>query len=134
MVCEWGMSDKLGPIKYAEDEEAVFLGREMGHRQAHSDATAIAIDEEVRQIVDSCYKEAEEILQAKRNEIELIARALMEHEVINGEDLDTLIKTGKLEKKTPVKQIVHRPLPKSQPKSKPEIDTSLGGAPTPQPA
>ena len=134
MVCEWGMSDKLGPVKYAEDEEAVFLGREMGHRQAHSDATAIAIDEEVRQMVDQCYKEAEEILQARRNEIELIAKALMEHEVINGEDLDTLIKTGKLEKKTPVKQIVHRPLPKSQTKSKPEIDTSLGGAPTPQPA
>ena len=136
MVCEWGMSEKLGPIKYAEDEEAVFLGREMGSRQGHSDATAIAIDEEIRSIVDTCYKEADEILQSRRNDIELIAKALMEHEVINGEEIDTLLKTGKLEKKVPVKQIVHRPLPKAQVKTKqPEIDTSIGGtSPTPQPA
>jgi cell division protease FtsH len=136
MVCEWGMSAKLGPIKYAEDDDAVFLGREIAHRQSHSDATAIAIDEEVRSIVDQCYKEAEEILKARRNEIELIAKALMEYEVINGDEIDSLMKTGKMEKKAPPKQIVHRPLPKESSKpAKPEVDTSMGGAaPTPQPA
>jgi len=136
MVCEWGMSEKLGPIKYAEDDDAVFLGRDMTHRQSHSDATAIAIDEEVRRIVDQCYKDADALLQQHRNEIELLAKALMEHEVINGEDIDTLIKTGKLEKKVPVKQIVHRPLPKVQPKpSKPEMNGPIGGVtPSPQPA
>ena len=136
MICEWGMSEKLGPIKYSEQDEDVFLGREMGHRQAHSGSTAIAIDEEVRSIIDQCYRDAEELLQSRRNDIEIIARALMEHEVINGEELDTLLKTGKLEKKIPVKQIVHRPLPKVHAKPKqPELDSPLGGATaTPQPA
>ncbi len=135
MVCEWGMSEKLGPIKYAEDEDAVFLGREIGHRQPHSDATAIAIDDEVRSIVEKCYREAEQILQQHRDDIELTAKALMEHEVITGEDLDTLLKNRRLEKKIPAKQIVHRPLPKLQPKPKtePGID-NLNGAPAPQPA
>ena len=134
MVCEFGMSEKLGPIKYVEDEEAVFLGRDMGSRQSHSDATAIAIDEEVRGIVDFCYKEAERILTEHRDDIELIAKALMEHEVISGEDIDSLIKIRKIEKKTPVKQVVHRPLPKTQSKSPyPQIDISPGGG-TPQPA
>lgn len=136
MVCEWGMSEKVGPIKYSEDDDAVFLGREMTHRQSHSDATSIAIDEEIRSIVDFCYREAGEILDQHRNDIELIAKALMEHEVINGEELDALLKTGKIEKKVPVKQIVHRPLPKVQSAvTLPERDSSIGeSTPTPQPA
>jgi cell division protease FtsH len=135
MVCEFGMSEKLGPIKYVEDEEAVFLGRDMGSRQSHSDATAIAIDEEVRGIVDTCYKDAERILTEHRNEIELIAKALMEHEVISGDDIDSLIKTGKIEKKVPVKQVVHRPLPPKIPvkPSHPHIEIGPGGG-APQPA
>jgi len=133
MVCEWGMSDKVGPIKYSEDSDDVFLGREMGSRRAHSDATAIAIDDEVRSIIEECYKQAFEILQQRRNDIELLAKALMEFEVINGAEIDTLIKTGKLEKKVPTRQIVHRPLPKVQITKPKEID--MGGAsPTPQPA
>ncbi|HYG73765.1 MAG TPA: ATP-dependent zinc metalloprotease FtsH [Planctomycetota bacterium] len=135
MICEWGMSEVLGPIKYGEQEDDVFLGREIGHRQGHSDETAVKIDEEVRKIINQCYKDAEELLEHRRSEIEIIAKALMEHEVINGEELDTLLKTGKLEKKTPAKQVVHRPLPKAQTKSKqPEIDPTMGGSAAPQPA
>ncbi|MCY3022603.1 MAG: cell division protein FtsH, partial [Planctomycetota bacterium] len=135
MVCEWGMSERVGPIKYAEDDESVFLGRELGHRQVHSDATAIQIDEEVRRIVDQCYREAEEFLQQHRREIEIIAKALMEHEVINGEELDTLIKKGSLEKRTPAKRVVPRGLPTQVTPSQPEVGPSLGGSsPTPQPA
>ena len=134
MVCEFGMSEKLGPIKYVEDEEAVFLGRDMGNRQSHSGATAITIDEEVRSIVDFCYKEAERLLTEHRDDIELIAKALMEHEVISGDDIDSLIKIRKIEKKTPVKLVVHRPLPKAQSKSPyPTLDITGGGG-TPQPA
>ena len=134
MVCEWGMSEKLGPIKYVEDDEAVFLGRDMGNRQGHSDQTAIAIDEEVRGMVEFCYKEAERLLTEHRDAIELIAKALMEHEVISGDDIDSLIKIGKIEKKLPVKQVVHRPLPKIQSKSHyPQIDIGGNGG-TPAPA
>ena len=134
MVCEWGMSERLGPIKYSEDGEDVFLGRDMAHKRPNSEATAIAIDEEVRRIIDECYKDAEEILQQRRDQIEMIAKALMEHEVINGEEVESLVKTGKIEKKIPVKQIVHRPLPKQQPKVRPELDAPLGPSATPQPA
>ncbi|MGD0089355.1 MAG: cell division protein FtsH, partial [Planctomycetota bacterium] len=135
MVCEWGMSEKLGPIKYAEDDESVFLGRELGHRQVHSDATAIQIDEEVRHIVDQCYRDAAEVLQQHRAQIEVVARALMEHEALCGEELDTLMKTGKLELRTPARQVVHRPLPASPPKPKQtEAPGAIGSAPTPQPA
>ncbi|MFH0937732.1 MAG: ATP-dependent zinc metalloprotease FtsH [Planctomycetota bacterium] len=137
MVCEWGMSEKLGPIKYGEHEEDVFLGREMASRQMHSDATAIAIDEEVRQIIDQCYRAADEILQQKRDEIELIAKTLMEHEVLNGEELKMLLTSGKLTKREPGKQVTPRPLPKApSPLQQSELGTpSVGGAaPSPQPA
>jgi len=135
MVCEWGMSDRVGPIKYSEDGEDVFLGRDMGSRQGHSEATAVAIDEEIRRMITECYHEAEELLQSRREQIELIAKALMEHEVINGQELDMLMKFGKIEKKVPVKQIVHRPLlPKAQTKPRPELDSPLGPSATPQPA
>jgi len=136
MVCEWGMSEKLGPIKYAEDDESVFLGRELGHRQAHSDATAIQIDEEVRGIVDRCYREGNEILQQHREQIETVAKALMEHEVLSGEELDTVMKTGWLERRTPARQVEARPLPlanKPKPKQT-ETDGAIGNSPTPQPA
>ena len=136
MVCEWGMSERLGPIKYAEDDESVFLGRELGHRQAHSDATAIQIDEEVRQIVDQCYRDGSEILQQHREQIETVARALMEHEVLTGDELDILMKTGKLARRTPARQVALRPLPvsnKPRPKQT-ETDGELGNSPSPQPA
>jgi len=132
MVCEWGMSEKLGPIKYKEQDEDVFLGREMANQYVHSPSTAEAIDQEVRRIVAECYKDAERVLETKREEIERVAKALMEYETISGEELATLITTGKLEKKT-VKQVEHRPLLKVQPKQSPPPEPDMGGA-TPQPA
>jgi len=58
MVCEWGMSERLGPIKYNEDSDDVLLGRYMAHKQAVSEATALDMDDEIRRIIDECYKEA----------------------------------------------------------------------------
>ena len=81
----------------AEGEEARLPGPRHGPPAPFSDATAIAIDEEVRQLIDASYKEAESILSGCRNEIEVIAKALMEYEVISGEDLDALIKISKIE-------------------------------------
>jgi cell division protease FtsH len=136
MVCEWGMSEKLGPIKYAEDDESVFLGRELGHRQAHSDATAIQIDEEVRRIVDQCYREGDELLQQHREQIETVAKALMEHEVLSGDELDTVMKTGKVGRRIPARQVATRLLPSAKkpiPKQD-ETGQALGNSPSPQPA
>ncbi|HYF51075.1 MAG TPA: ATP-dependent zinc metalloprotease FtsH [Planctomycetota bacterium] len=138
MVCEWGMSEKLGPIKYSEHDDDVFIGHEMAKGKPNSENTAVTIDSEIRNIIQTCYEDAREVLEAHRAEIELIAKALMEHEVLSGEEIDTLIKTGKLERKMPAKQVVHRPLPKSTPSvKKPEADAgpSLeGSSPSPQPA
>jgi len=131
------MSDRLGPIKYAEDEDAVFLGRELGHRQLHSPATAVAIDEEVRRIVDDCYRAAEQILRERSNEIELIAKALMEHEVVNGEELDTLLRLESWKRKRPSgRSFIVRCLTCSQ-AAQPDRGTQLNGtspSPSPQPA
>jgi cell division protease FtsH len=112
MVCEWGMSDKLGPVKYQEDEETVFLGREITRTQNHSQETALLIDQEIRSIIDGCYVEARKELEAHRPDIELVAKALMEYEVIAGDELAALLKERKLPaERRPLKQIVTRKLP-----------------------
>ena len=106
MVCEWGMSDKLGPIKYQEDEETIFLGREITRTQNHSPETAVLIDQEVRKLVDGCYAEAKGVLASRKDDVELIARALMEYEVITGEELTVLLKEHKLPAdRKPLKQV-----------------------------
>ncbi len=141
MVCEWGMSDKLGPIKYQDDEETVFLGREISKTTSHSGGTAEMIDSEIRRIVDESYKKAEVVLEAHRDDIELLAQALMEYEVVSGEELDILLKERKLpESRLPSHEVKPRPLPKQDPmsgKEEPKRDegTSFSG-PTisPQPA
>src|SRR5207253_9010398 len=65
MVCDWGMSDKLGPLKYGQAEQEVFLGRDMGHQKTFSDTTARIIDEEIRHIVETGASRAETILNEK---------------------------------------------------------------------
>jgi len=137
MVCEWGMSERLGPIKYAEHGDDVFIGHEMSKDKPHSENTGVTIDTEIRAIIQQCYEEARQALEAHRNEIELVAKALMEHEVLSGEEIDKLLKTGKIEKKQPAKQVVHRPLPKVQAtfkKAEPDAGPALEGSPSPQPA
>jgi cell division protease FtsH len=134
MVCEWGMSDKLGPIRFESDEETVFLGREIARTQGTSPGTAELIDQEMRAIVDNCYEQARKLLMEHRADVELLAKALMDYETITGDELNQLLKERKLERK-PVKVVEPRLLPQNAPKtSKPaENDGTLGGA-TPSPA
>ncbi|MCZ7647187.1 MAG: ATP-dependent zinc metalloprotease FtsH [Planctomycetota bacterium] len=113
MICEWGMSDKLGPVKYLEDEETVFLGRELTRSPLYSASTGQLIDQEVRSTIDDCYREAQKILEAHRDDIELVAKVLMEYEVISGEELEFLLKERKLpESRKPSQAVEPRPLPK----------------------
>ncbi|MGH7297016.1 MAG: ATP-dependent zinc metalloprotease FtsH, partial [Polyangiaceae bacterium] len=77
MVCEWGMSDEVGPINYREADDALFLGREGVRQRAMSDATAVLIDKEVKAILDACYKRAEKLLTKNRDKLELIAKGLL---------------------------------------------------------
>jgi cell division protease FtsH len=92
MVCEWGMSDKMGPLTFGKKEEAIFLGREIAQHRDYSEATAIDIDREVREIVLKAYQEARRILEENSSALVRIAEALLEHEVLDAEQIAALVK------------------------------------------
>ena len=100
MVTEYGMSD-LGPVQYEEKSEGVFLGRDYAKSKNFSDKVAHEIDEEVRKIIDECYKKAEEILRENKNLVMLLADALIENETLTKEQIDSLVNTGKLTPEEP---------------------------------
>ena len=91
MVCKWGMSDKLGPISYSENEENVFLGRDLARVKQVSEATAVEIDRELKVVIDVCYKEAREALSNNRDKVEAIVEALMKYETLDAEEVDLLL-------------------------------------------
>ncbi|MEE9291803.1 MAG: ATP-dependent zinc metalloprotease FtsH, partial [Acidobacteriota bacterium] len=92
MVCEWGMSERIGPLTFGKKEEQIFLGREIAQHQDYSEATAALIDQEVMQIVQKAYVRAEEVLAANRDALIRIAEALLEYEVLDGEEVTALVK------------------------------------------
>jgi cell division protease FtsH len=96
MVTKWGLSDKLGPLMYEEEEGEVFLGRSVTQRKNISAQTAKEIDEEIRSIVDQCYATAEKILQENRDKLDVMADALMQYETIDAGQIDDI-----MEGKTP---------------------------------
>ena len=83
MVTKWGLSDKLGPLTYSEDEGEVFLGRSVTQHKQVSDETASVIDEEIRRIIDSNYDRSKKILEANKDKLHAMADALMKYETIN---------------------------------------------------
>ena len=103
MVSEWGMSDAIGPLNYSGGAHEVFLGREMTQGgDSYSEATAQKIDGEIARIVTSEYKRATELLEKHRSELEMVAKALLEHETLSGDDIKTLFDGGTLESRTDV--------------------------------
>ncbi|PCI81197.1 MAG: ATP-dependent metalloprotease [SAR86 cluster bacterium] len=96
MVTKWGLSEALGPLLYSEDEGEVFLGRSAASQsKTFSSATAIAIDAEVRKIIDECYGRAEKILEDHREQLDLMKDALMEYETIDADMIDDIMKGEK---------------------------------------
>ena len=91
MVCEWGMS-RMGPLTFGKREEEVFLGREITQQRNYSEATAIRIDSEVQAIVSESYRRAKELIQDNERGLERIAEALLEREVLDGEEVMALIR------------------------------------------
>jgi cell division protease FtsH len=90
MVCEWGMSD-LGPLTFGKKEEQIFLGREIAQHRDYSEDTAIKIDQEVRKLVSNGYSTARQILADNRDTLERIARALIEREVLDANEIKLLV-------------------------------------------
>jgi cell division protease FtsH len=92
MVCEWGMSDKLGPLAYGEKEGGeVFLGRDYGHVKNYSESTACAIDDEIRQIVEDNYKRTQEILSKNKAGLIEVSEALLERENMDGSEIKAIL-------------------------------------------
>jgi len=92
MVCEWGMSERMGPLSFGKMDDQVFLGREIvQHHRDYSEQTAIQIDQEVRRIVEENYRKAKEILESHRQILEAVAGALLEKETLENQDLERII-------------------------------------------
>ncbi len=97
MVCEWGMSDKIGPLALEKREGPVFLGLQSTHQREYSDSKAQEIDAEVKRIVDEAHTKAIDILKSNMAALHSIAKSLLEHETIDGEEVDMIIAGGSLE-------------------------------------
>src|SRR6202043_3484185 len=95
MVCEWGMSE-LGPMSFGKKEEQIFLGREIAQHRDYSEATAIKIDDQVRKLVDSGYTTAKQVISDNRDTLERIARALIEREVLDANEIKMLVEGQEL--------------------------------------
>jgi cell division protease FtsH len=100
MVTEWGMSERLGPLRYNENQQEVFLGHAITQRQNMSEDTAKLIDEEIRRIVTAGEKKAREVLAANRDKLEAITQALMEYETVSGEEVQLLMRGEKIVRTT----------------------------------
>ena len=91
MVCEWGMSPRLGPLAYGHREEHIFLGREINRHKDYSEKTAEMIDNEVKRIVEDNYQRAREILEQHATQLQAVAEALLEYESLDAEQIDAVI-------------------------------------------
>jgi cell division protease FtsH len=90
MVCEWGMSEALGPLTFGKKEEQIFLGREIAQHQDYSEDTSVQIDKEVKRLVTLNYTRAEEVLKTHKDELVMIGDALLTHEVLDAEQVRRL--------------------------------------------
>jgi cell division protease FtsH len=133
MVCELGMSDKLGPIAYGEQEESVFLGREFAsRREDYSEATAREIDNEVKAIVDQSYETARKVVRDNKEKLNRLAEALLERETLDAEEIEAALEGREL----PQRQKVIIPTWSEKQKSKQDKKrpASIFGAPKPAPS
>jgi cell division protease FtsH len=104
MVTQWGFSSELGTVMYGDNQEEVFLGYSMGKQQTISEETARKIDSEVRRLVETGYAEARRILTDKREQLEALAKALLEYETLSGDEI-----VGLLAGKPPVRESADDP-------------------------
>jgi cell division protease FtsH len=94
MVCEWGMSDRLGPLNYGKNEEHIFLGREISRNRDFSEQTAQGIDEELKVLVDRCYTQARNLISKHIESLHALANALLDKEVLDGQEVDAIIRVA----------------------------------------
>ncbi len=115
MVCEWGMSDQLGPLTFGKKKQEIFLGREISQHRDYSEETAKLIDKEVRKIIEDAENKAKNVLLDNLDDLKLIAITLLDHEVISGEEIKILLKEKELDK----------PLPKKKKNTEDKVDAKI---------
>ncbi|MEO5774524.1 MAG: ATP-dependent zinc metalloprotease FtsH [Sphingomicrobium sp.] len=98
MVTRWGMSDELGPLQYADADEEVFLGYSMNRQKQMSNETAQAIDKEIRRIVEAGYDRAKHVLTEHSEELETLAKGLLEYETLSGDEIKTILAGGSIDR------------------------------------
>jgi len=125
MVCQWGMSDRLGMVQYGNDNDHVYMGRDMVQRQDYSEFTAQEIDTEVKRIINEAYDRAKNLIDTHRDKLEIIANALLEYESLDGEQVSQIVRNGTF---TPPD-----PAPKVDPPSGAIAATPLSEVPKPLP-
>jgi len=121
MVCDWGMSDKLGPLHFGKREGEVFLGRDFGDStKEYSEETAVEIDSEVRKIVTANYERAKQAVVENVDKLKALAEALLEYETVDGAEIDQIFAGQKLERKL-APTASRAPEPKAAEKARPSI-------------
>jgi len=116
MVCEWGMSDKLGPLTFGKKDEEIFLGREIATHKDYSNKTAELIDAEVTRFVTEAEKRAQEIVKEHLDHLHALAKALLEREILDGAEIDQILRGETLK---PLPDKVNNTSGASKPKAKP---------------
>jgi len=133
MVCEWGMSDKMGMVEYGEHQEHVFLGRDISRSRNYSEATAQQIDFEVHCLCDHAYQQAKQMLLAQRATLEAIAKALLEYETLDGSHIKEIMETGNVQNPPAPPRPPNQPPPLRTPRTESaptvsELPPGLSGA------
>jgi cell division protease FtsH len=125
MVTEWGMSDKLGPLRYAADEQELFLGGGRGGSKGMSDDTAALVDSETRLIVETAYARAQDLLTTYLDQLHTLAQALLEYELLSGDEIKDLLAGKKIERPDDEDDT---PIAKGPTSSVPKAKGGIGGA------
>jgi cell division protease FtsH len=126
MITEWGMSDKLGMIAYGDNSQEIFVGHSLTQNKNVSEATAREIDAEIKDIIDRAYSKAKRILTENVEELHRLARGLLEHETLNGDEIRTVLRGEPV-----IRKVVDEPAPENRRASVPT--TTRPAAPTPPP-
>ncbi len=124
MVCEWGMSEKLGPLQFGKKQELVFLGREIAEQKDYSERTAEIIDDEVHALVQGAYDRAKKLLSDNMDKLHALAGALLEREILDRDDIEKIL-SGKPISPEPVED----PTPEPEPKT---IEPAAASEPAPR--
>jgi cell division protease FtsH len=133
-VTQWGLSDAIGPILVGDNEQELFLGREIQHRREVSEQTAQIVDTEVKRIIERAYERAKAVLKEHMDLLHAVAQALLDRETLSREEVDALARGEKLPPRAPAPPVKPAPQPPHTPALEPKRNPPLLGGPEPSPA